>query len=176
MILFVIAMFSMSFTFILTGMLAVVTNPYVAFEGTYKPHCKQIKMSCEAKTILYKSYHNKPLCEGEVIEVDKPVQRGVYSEKFYLNAGTRIETPHKVFELYEFKKWQKYKVSKEVDTIDREGYYVIVSEVPYMKYTIRKTTYCKEKVEYICGDKVSPWIPISDYHFIESDGKDYLIC
>ena len=67
-------------------------NPYVAFEGTYKPHCKQIKLSCEAKTILYKSYHTKPLCEGEVIEVDKPVQRGVYAEKFYLNVGTRIET------------------------------------------------------------------------------------
>jgi hypothetical protein len=160
--------------FILTAMLTILTTPYIRVEGTYKPHCKEIKLLCNSNSIVYKSYHKDPLCEGEVIEVDKPVKRGMYYESFFLTAGTRIETPHKVFEQYEFKKWLKFKKSKESTHVGVDGFYVIVSEVPYMKYTIRKTTYCKERVEFVC-DHVSTWIPISDYHFIETDG-DYIRC
>ena len=172
---FIVSACAMSFLFILTSMMAILTSPYIRVEGTYKPHCKNIKLLCKANSIVYKSYHKEPLCEGEVIEVYKPSIRKVEYDTYYLTVGTRIETTHKVFEQYEFKKWLKFKTSKETTRIEREGYYVIVSEVPYMKYTIRKTTYCKEKVEFVC-DKVSTWIPINEYNYIETDGRDYIMC
>lgn len=172
----ILGMCVLSFMFMLTAMLAIVSNTYIMVEGTYKPECSNIKISCNANTILYTSYNHKPICEGEVIQVDKRVKRGVYYETFYLNAGTTIDTTHKVFTKYEFKKWLNYKRSKVTDSIECDGYYVIVSEVPYMKYTIRKTSYCKDKVEYVCGDKSSEWIPIGDNHYIETDGIEYLKC
>lgn len=167
----------------LTIMLVIVTNPYTQIEGTYKPVCKRIMLQCTGNTTLYTSYHTKALCEGEVIHVEKPVKyqlnhwnHYLQHETFYLNAGTRIETTHKVFQLYEYQKWLKYKRSKLTTSIDKDGYYVIVSEVPYMKYTIRKSTYCEKTVEYVCGDTPSRWIPVSEYHYIETIGKDYLQC
>lgn len=166
----------MAFLSMLIIMLTILTHPFVSFHGVYKPHCDSIKLFCKSNTVLYTSYHDKPLCEGEVIQVDKHIIRGIYYEQFYLQQGTRIETPHKVFELYEFNKWQKFIPSKEIDHITKDGIYVIVSEVPYMKYIIRKSTFCKHRVEFVCGDKTSPWLPISDFHFIETDDKDYFIC
>lgn len=166
----------MPFAFMLSTMLIITTNPFVSFVGMYKPHCKQIKLYCIANTTLYTSYHNKPLCQEQAIHVDKPISRGIYYETFYLYEGSIIETPHKVFELYEFKKWEKYGYSKETDVIKKEGYYVIVSEVPYMKYTIRKSTFCKKSVEYVCRDKLSHWLTITEYHFIETNAKDFYRC
>jgi hypothetical protein len=163
----------MAFLSILTTI--IITNPYVSFQGIYKPHCKKIMLSCITNTTLYTSYHDKPLCEGEVIVVDKLIVRGIYYEQFYLHQGTRIDTPHKVFELYEFNKWLKYKTSKLVQNIDKDGIYVIVSEVPYMKYTIRKSTFCKKNVDFVCGNTFSPWLTINDYHFLQSD-KDFFVC
>lgn len=160
----------------LTTMLIITTNPYVSFQGIYKPHCNTIKLACRSNTTLYTSYHDKPLCEGQVIVVDKHIKRGIYYEQFYLHQGSRIDTPHKVFELYEFNKWQKYKYSKETEHIHKDGYYVIVSEVPYMKYTIRKSTFCKKKVDFVCRDKHSDWLTMNPYHFLESTGNEFFIC
>lgn len=174
MYLFIIPI-SIAFLSILLIMLTILTHPFVSFQGMYKPHCSNIKLFCRSKTILYKSLHNKPLCEGEVIMVDKPITRGIYYEQFYLHEGTRIETPHKVFELYQFKKWLNFKPCKETNHITNDGVYVIVSEVPYMKYTIRKSTFCKHSVEFVCGNKESPWLPITEFNFVESE-KDYFIC
>ena len=156
-------------------MVTILRRPFVTFQGMYKPHCPKIKLFCKSNTVIYTSYHNKPLCEGEVIVVDKHTRPGNY-KKFYLHEGTRIETSHKVFELYQFKKWRKFKPSKETSLIDKDGFYVIVTEVPYMKYTIRKSTFCKHRVEFVCNHTLSDWIPITEYHFIETHQKDYFIC
>lgn len=163
------------FTIAVFTMVTILTHPFVAFQGMYKPHCPKIKLFCKSNTVIYTSNHNKPLCEGEVILVDKHARPGYY-EHFYLHQGTRIETSHKVFELYQFKKWRNFKPSTETSLIDKDGIYVIVTEVPYMKYTIRKSTFCKHRVEFVCGNTPSDWITISEFHFIETDHKDYFIC